>query len=244
MRIAVLADIHGNLLALEAVLADLRSQAPDVVVNLGDHVSGPLWAAGTADLLMSLDWVHIRGNHDRQLVDRPMERMGPSDQAALAQLKPRHLAWLAALPATLRLDAGVFLCHGTPASDLEYLLEEVTPSGNVQLASPSLVQQRLGGRQDALVLCGHTHVPRVVGGIANPGSVGLPAYEDTMPYPHYMEAGSPHARYAVADLVDGSWLVTLRLVEYEWESAAELAAAGGRADWACALRTGRALRAD
>lgn len=243
MRIAVLADIHGNLLALEAVRADLRSRSPDLVVNLGDHVSGPLWAAETADLLMSLDWIHIRGNHDRQLLDRPYTAMGASDQAALAQLRPRHLAWLAALLGTVRLDAGVFLCHGTPASDVEYLLEEVTPSGTVQPASPLLIQHRLGGIQDALVLCGHTHIPRVAGGIANPGSVGLPAYDDAAPYAHCMEAGSPHARYAVADLVDGLWLVTPRVVEYDWEAAAQRAAAGGRADWACALRTGRALRA-
>ena len=73
MRIGVLADIHGNLRALAAVQADLRKHSPDVVVNLGDHLSGPLQAAATADALMSGEYLHIRGNHDRQLLDRPIE---------------------------------------------------------------------------------------------------------------------------------------------------------------------------
>ena len=73
MRIAVFADVHGNLLALEAVLADIASRSPDATVNLGDCLSGPLQAAATADLLMSRDFLTIRGNHDRQLLDRPFE---------------------------------------------------------------------------------------------------------------------------------------------------------------------------
>jgi predicted phosphodiesterase len=75
MRIAVLADIHGNIRALEAVRADLVQRSPDVVVNLGDHISGPLQAALTANLLMSEPYIPIRGNHDRQLIDRPAAEM-------------------------------------------------------------------------------------------------------------------------------------------------------------------------
>src|SRR6185295_7747530 len=104
MRIAVLADIHGNLRALEAVRADLAKRSPDVIVNLGDHVSGPLQAAATADLLMGQSYIHIRGNHDRQLLARPPADMGLSDRAAHGQLNDRHLAWLATLPATQALD--------------------------------------------------------------------------------------------------------------------------------------------
>ncbi len=55
MRLAVISDIHGNRLALEAVLADIREQSPDQTVNLGDHVSGPLEPAQTADILMGLN---------------------------------------------------------------------------------------------------------------------------------------------------------------------------------------------
>jgi predicted phosphodiesterase len=66
MRIAILADIHGNVLALEAVLTDLESRKVDKFVNLGDCVSGPLWPRETAELLMRLSWPTVRGNHGRR----------------------------------------------------------------------------------------------------------------------------------------------------------------------------------
>jgi predicted phosphodiesterase len=143
LRIAVLADIHGNLRALEAIQSDLRAQSPDLVVSLGDHLSGPLQAAATADALMSASCVHIRGNHDRQLLDRPVEEMGASDRAAYFQLNSRHRAWLGSLPATLELEPGILLCHGSPDDDLEYLLDEVREDG-VHLASAGTIGCRLG----------------------------------------------------------------------------------------------------
>ncbi|MCA8929406.1 MAG: metallophosphoesterase family protein, partial [Alphaproteobacteria bacterium] len=69
MRFAAIADIHGNLDALEAVLADIAVQGIGDVVNLGDHVSGPMLAAGTADRLMALDFTTIRGDQDRRLLE-------------------------------------------------------------------------------------------------------------------------------------------------------------------------------
>jgi putative phosphoesterase len=245
VRIAVIADVHGNLRALEEVQADLRQYAPDIVVNLGDNVSGPLQAAASADVLMESGYIHIRGNHDRQLLDRPPEQMGPSDRAAFAQLSDRHKAWLRDLPPTTTLE-DILLCHGTPDDDLEYLLEEVRQE-NVRLASPELIRARLGSVDAPLVLCGHSHIPRIVsakGGVlvVNPGSVGLPAYDDTHRGQHYVETGSPHARYAIIDRFDRTWKVDLIAVEYDWDSASREAAAAGRADWARALATGYALR--
>jgi diadenosine tetraphosphatase ApaH/serine/threonine PP2A family protein phosphatase len=95
-----------------------------------------------------------------------------------------------------------------------------------------------------VILCGHTHIPHVVvieDGplIVNPGSVGLPAYDDTRPYPHKVETGSPHARYAMLTQADGAWQAELLCVDYDWEQAARDAEANGRPDWARALRTGR-----
>ncbi len=248
MRIAVLADIHGNLRALEAVEANLRRQSPDLIVNLGDHLSGPLEAAEVADLLVDRAWVHIRGNHDRQLVDRPYEVMGASDRAAHLQLDARHFRWLASLPPTAEPVPGVLLCHGTPSNDSQYLLEEVRyPDGTVQLAAAQLAGDRLGDSHARLVLCGHSHIPRVAslpGGVTvvNPGAVGLPAYNDSFPVPHVMEAGSPHARYAVMDFEARGCRVELIAVEYDWNGVAEVAARAGRPDWARALATGFALR--
>ncbi len=245
VRIAVLADIHGNLRALEAVRADLRRHAPDIVVNLGDHLSGPLQAAQTADLLMETDYLQIRGNHDRQLLDRPVAQMGQSDQAAFGQLTDRHKAWLSSLPATKILGEQILLCHGTPDDDLAYLLEEVR-GAEVGLRSPDRIQLNQDSRVRA-VLCGHSHIPRIVQNsagvtIVNPGSVGLQAYEDDHPSLHYMETGSPHARYAVIDQEAGVLKVDFVAVEYDWEQASKDAAAAKRADWAHALQTGYALR--
>jgi 3',5'-cyclic AMP phosphodiesterase CpdA len=76
MRFAAIADVHGNHLALEAVVADIRAQGIDAIVNLGDMASGPLDAKRTMDALMALDAVHVLGNHDRYLIDRPPEKMG------------------------------------------------------------------------------------------------------------------------------------------------------------------------
>ena len=86
MRFAAIADVHGNYLALEAVIADIRAQGISEIVNLGDMASGPLDARRTMDALMALDAVHVLGNHDRYLIDRPPEKMGSWDRPAHAQL--------------------------------------------------------------------------------------------------------------------------------------------------------------
>ncbi|TIT30318.1 MAG: metallophosphoesterase family protein, partial [Mesorhizobium sp.] len=80
MRIAVLADIHGNLLALDAVLDDLKHRGgADITVNLGDCVSGPLWPRETMERLQALKLPTVRGNHDRRVAQDPAdETMWPS----------------------------------------------------------------------------------------------------------------------------------------------------------------------
>lgn len=246
MRFAVLSDIHGNLLALEAVLADLRVHAPDLVLNLGDHLSGPLQAAATADLLMSQrGWVHIRGNHDRQMIEREPDSMGLSDRAAHQQLADEHRAWLRSLPATTVIADDVLLCHGTPERDFDYLLEGVSASG-VSLASREKIRSSLG-LTAGTILCGHSHVPRFVqlndgSLVLNPGSVGLQAYHDSEHrFPHVIETGSPHARYMLLDRAGRIWRASFRVIGYDWTSTAQLARRGGRPDWAHALLTGYAL---
>ena len=246
MRIAVVADIHGNVRALRAVMDDLKQVAPDSVVNLGDCVSGPLEAAETADVLISLAWPTIRGNHDRHLLDRPVEQMGLSDKAAAAELKNHHSAWLSTLEATAEVE-DLLLCHGTPNSDVTYLNETVEPDGSVRLATQAEIVRRLDGASARIILCGHSHMARVVALadgrlIVNPGSVGLPAYSDTDPVRHSMEMGAPHARYAVLERRKASdpWQVSFRTVAYDWSGAADRAAAKGREDWARWIRTGYA----
>jgi len=205
MRIAVVADIHGNVRALRAVMDDLREVAPDRVINLGDCVSGPLEAAETADLLISLAWTTVRGNHDRQLLDRPAEQMGRSDQAAFAELKSHHKGWLSSLEESVEFE-GLLFCHGTPDSDHVYLCETVEPDGRVRLASRGEINRRLAGVQVPIVLCGHSHMVRCVGLdhdrlVVNPGSVGLP-YE-TRPGAYWAILG-PHIEHRRSDYdIDG-----------------------------------------
>ena len=82
-------------------------------------------------MLISLAWTTIRGNHDRQLLDRPAEQMGRSDKAAFARAEEPPHAWLSTLEATAEVE-DLFLCHGTPDSDTTYLLETVEPDGDVR----------------------------------------------------------------------------------------------------------------
>ena len=240
MKFAAIADVHGNLLALDAVLADIARRGISRIVNLGDLLSGPLWPAETADRLRALNLPTIRGNHERQLLTLPREKMGLSDQYTINAISNDHVAWLTTLPVTFALYDDVFLCHGTPQDDLTYFLEEVTEEG-VRAASLETVTARAIGCDAPLILCGHTHIARqfrLDDGrfIVNPGSVGLPAYSDDAPYPHAMEAGTPHARYAIITGLTG---VEHILVDYDWEAAACQAARHHRLDWATALKTGR-----
>lgn len=243
MKIAAISDIHGNLAALDAVLADIARRGVDVIVNLGDIVSGHLQPRETAARLMALALPTIRGNHERQLLGDPA-RMGVSDAYARAQLLPQQLEWIEAQPATLRLRHDVLLVHGTPSSDLVYFLDTVTPQGS-RAATLDEVSGRIGDTDAALILCGHTHMPRAVplpDGrlVVNPGSVGLQAYDDDHLYPHVMENGTPHARYAIVESdAHGLWRAQFHQVDYDWEAAAQLALANGRPDWAVPLRTGR-----
>ncbi|HJR75006.1 MAG TPA: metallophosphoesterase family protein [Luteimonas sp.] len=241
MRLALISDIHGNLAALEAVAADIARRGADRVVVLGDNVSGPLLPSETARYLMASGWLTLAGNHERQILHPGPGGRAPSDHYAFEQLSDAELAWLRTLPPTARFD-DVFLCHGTPGSDLEYFLESVQGDG-IRLASADEIESRTGGETAALIACGHTHHPRAVrraGGqlIVNPGSVGLPAFFTDWPTPHAVQTGSPDARYAIAERSGDTWSAESIAVPYDFAPMATLAERRGRPDWAHALSTG------
>ena len=243
MRFAAIADVHGNYLALEAVLADIRAEGIGEIVNLGDMASGPLDARRTMDALMALDAAHVLGNHDRYLIDRPPEKMGSWDRPAHAQLETRHLDWLRALPKTSVFRDQVFLCHATPEHDEIYWLETVLPDGTVRMSELDAIEEHARRVTQSLILCAHTHLARAVrlrDGrlIVNPGSVGSPGYRDTHPFPHVIEAGTPDARYAILELLEGGWRVTFRHVPYDHRAMAALARQNGQPELATALATG------
>lgn len=240
LRFAAISDIHGNLWALEAVLADIHSRSVGLIVNLGDHLYGPLDPVGIADRLIALNLPSISGNQDRELI-----ASSPAQGTLLENrqvLREAHRAWLRQLPSTLLWQQEVLLCHGTPFADNIYLLEQVHGTG-VSLATPEKILSLLGGVSHSLILCGHTHQQRTVvlsqgPTIVNPGSVGLQAYTDDLPIPHAMQTGSPHARYAIITRHERSWQVEHILVTYDWDHAAEVAARNGRLDWAQWLKNG------
>lgn len=242
-RFAVISDIHSNSDALEAVLQDISDQGIESVVNLGDHLSGPMAARETAELLLSHEMPSIRGNHDRWLVENKRENMLSIDRVAFDQLEERHLNWLRELPPTLWLSENVFACHGTPRSDTTYWMAKVSPVGEVLLRSRDEVSSEASGINASLLLCGHTHLPRrldLPDGriILNPGSIGCPGYLDDVPVHHVVQTGTSAACYAVVERVAGKWATAFRHVPYDPSRMIELAKAAEHPNWEKRLATG------
>jgi predicted phosphodiesterase len=243
MRIAVLADIHGNIPALDSVLTDVKGRNEDLIVNLGDCVSGPLWPRETFERLEQLGAPTIRGNHDRQVATGDRAETGASDRFAISKLSDAQRRFLGELPFSMKFASGIVGFHATPAYDDRYVLDDIVAGALVRAPMEKIVR-RLGAIEERIVLLGHSHRPdlvRLPSGaiIVNPGSVGCPAYEDPTGQAHVSEAGSPHARYAVVDTVEGKDPeVMFVALAYDWESAARRAETSGRPEWAHALRTG------
>ncbi len=242
MRVAVLSDIHGNLPALHAVVDDIARRGVDAIVNLGDSLSGPLQPLETAAYLMAQPWVQLAGNHERQLLDFAPEKREPSDRYAHAQLNAAAFEWMARLKPAQRFNDDIFLCHGTPRSDAEFFLGTLD-GPSVRAATHGEIEERLGSIAADVVVCGHTHIPRIVRSkrgqlLVNPGSVGLPAYEDDNPHYHVVENGSPDSRYAIVERHNGAWSAQLLAVPYDHAAAAKLARLRDRRDWETALMHG------
>ena len=133
MTLAVIADIHGNLPALEAVLADIARRGVTRIVNLGDCLSGPLWPRETCEVLMARRCPTVRGNHDRWVATFAPSEMGPSDRYTFGALDETQRRWLGELPASVRLDGNILAVHGRFGDDNSYLLEDIEQGRLVQL---------------------------------------------------------------------------------------------------------------
>jgi len=224
-RLTVLSDVHGNLLALEAVLADVAAQgAPDATWVLGDLVAFCPWPAETLDRLRALpDVAFLQGNTDRYLVTgrRPVAPVrSPDDWASMPETltgRDANFRWaverlsyaayefLRDLPPRLDMDVPgygrVLAVHATPDDDETNLYPD-TPDEQVR--------RHLAGLDARLVLYGHTHRPvdRTVAGVqlVNDGSVGMPLDGDSRP------------AYALIDFAGGRCTVTIRRVAYNAEA--------------------------
>jgi predicted phosphodiesterase len=209
-RLAVLADLHGNLPALEAVAAEVDRASPDAVVVAGDLLTWGPFARETLDLVSARGWAVIRGNSELYLVDWGTPRADPAwldpDWFAtlhrlieeLGDWRPRVAVWPDQL--SLRLPDGppIRVVHGSPRSHWE---------GMTPLTPEEGMLERLAGVEEALVVCGHTHLAtdRRVGRwrVVNPGSLGVPL------------DGDRRAGYMLLDAVDGDWRPSWHRVEYD-----------------------------
>jgi predicted phosphodiesterase len=200
VNVLALYDIHANVDALEAVLADPRASAPDVVVVGGDAVPGPFAIATLArlrDLRVPVRW--IRGNGEREVAEVADGRASADDvmtrTAAItaAEIGDAQARALGETSLTVELD-GVLYCHASPRRDDEML---------TRLSTPERWAGALDGVDAALVVAGHTHQQddRVVGSVrfVNAGSVGLPYEGDGAARWLWVADGVPELRRTTYD---------------------------------------------
>jgi predicted phosphodiesterase len=180
MRTAVFGDIHGNLPAFEAALADIRQQSPDALLCLGDVAADGAWPRECIQLLASLNCPVVLGNADDDMLrPRPFKPRGFPDERKIydldewcrEQLKTADLALVSSYQPTAELP-GLLAFHGSPSDCREVIGADTLPE--------RLDGLRAAFGQQALWVGGHTHTPllRTLDGwrLLNPGSVGL-AYE-------------------------------------------------------------------
>jgi predicted phosphodiesterase len=217
MRIAILADIHANLLALEAVIADLEIAQPDQVIVAGDFQNRGPAPKEVYDRLRKFDWPLLRGNHEDYVIE---QSESPSEQAHAVDLYawqparwtaervPETIPFLRTLPIAIQLSGpdGSFVCiaHGSPRSNAEGFF----PSTRDEKAF-----DMLGEPRPRVLCCGHTHLPlqRQIGPtrIFNVGSVGFPF------------DGDLRAAYGILNWSEGAWSTELRRVPYPVEAVLE-----------------------
>ncbi|MEO8028150.1 MAG: metallophosphoesterase family protein [Bryobacteraceae bacterium] len=236
MRLALLSDIHGNLCALRAVIADLEVVQPDIVLCGGDLATHGHRPAEVIDLVRKMGWTTIAGNTDECLwaperydeLERNMPAKAGLRRILFHEFAPRtrelvgpdRIQWLRTLPLRHQCQH-VTLVHASPDDLWD------APAANASDDAFHVVYGSLPGR---IAVYGHIHVPfiRTVRGkiVANTGSVGLPF------------DGDPRASYL---LIEEDWLTTRR-VKYDVDSevAGLLASGYPRAEWlAASLRTGQ-----
>jgi putative phosphoesterase len=241
---AIISDIHGNLLALLAVLKDINSRGIETIINLGDHFFGALEPEAVAEIIRENPMYCISGNTDREI----LESLGQVSQKenmerVKGQLCDESITWLRNLPQIITVDDLFFVCHGTPESDNDYLLEKVTEHG-VFVYNDEELMAKVKQVKERIILCGHSHVNRVVylsndKIILNPGSVGLPAYLGKGEYSFAMESNTPHAKYAIVHADGHSINIEQVQCSYDWHAASSAAKSNGNDNWAQYLLHGR-----
>ncbi len=235
MRIALIGDIHANLPALEAVLADARAAGCAATWNIGDFVGYGPYPDEVVKRVMQENIPSVIGNYDRKtlryLVKGVKTRNPLKRQAfewALRRLSSESRAYLETLPRQQRLqveDWSVLLCHASPESIKEHLGPDTPDERLRELAALAETQ---------IVVFGHSHIPfaRQVDEtwFINTGSVGRP------------DDGDPRACYALLELAPGRLTVEHRRIQYDVERSVRAIYDAGLPDaFAEMLRVGRNL---
>ena len=222
MRVAVVSDIHGNLTAFEAVLADVRQCSPDLVLHGGDLADGGSSPVEIVDHIRSLGWPGVMGNTDEMLVQPDsLEEFARQSSAppilwnvirqiasaTRSSLGEERLAWMSELP-RLKIHEDFALVHATPESCWR------TPPAE---ATDAELENLYGSLRRSIVIFGHTHRPfvRCIAGkprlLINTGSVGL-SFD-----------GDPRASYLILDESTPS----IRRVDYNVEKELKALASCG-----------------
>jgi putative phosphoesterase len=246
-RIAVLSDVHGNLLALEAVLKQIKKERPDAVLVAGDLVMNGPDPNGTVDALRALEGdgaLIVSGNTDIAVGDfdygaaYPHFQDGVPDTITVAaewahdELGDDQLEWLRRLPAERRMrtadDTLVLVVHASPGSQTR---------GFDQSLDANIVFERAAATDARIICVGHTHVPEVrdLGWklIVNDGSAG------------YVFDGDPTASWAMVTVADGEASAVIRRTEYDVLTASNAISARGLPGdvyRAATVRTGKLVR--
>ena len=246
-RIAALSDIHGNAVALEAVLADVAKAKPDAVLIAGDLVLNGPEPALVIDVLRSLGndgALIVSGNTDIAVADFDFAAAFPwmtdgvpdaiVDAAEWAHdaLGPERIDWLRRLPSERRWraedDTLVLVCHASPGSQT---------AGFDQDLDPSVTIERVARTDARVIVCGHTHLPEVrdLGWkvIVNDGSAG------------YVFDGDPTASWALIDIADENVTTEIKRTAFDTLAVANAISARGLAGdvyRAATVRTGRLVR--
>lgn len=215
MRLALFGDVHGNLPALTAALADMDAHSPDALVCLGDVAMGGAWPRECVQRVAALNCLVVSGNADRQTLEapQPLDARGFPDEQEIhdigqwnaAQLTGTEREILRTFAPTVGLDD--LLCyHGSPAKDDE-VLDAGTPVGRLE-------ELRVGYGQQSVWIGSHTHRPllRSLDGwrLLNPGSVGLPFEKRGGKYVNLAQA-----EYVLLDRTAQGWTVIFRRVSYD-----------------------------
>lgn len=220
MKIAVISDIHANLIALKTVLEDIKKLNCDKIFCLGDLAMAGPQPCETIDFVMNQkDWIIIQGNTDKLIVD-----YSPELFENMINTFPLMAKALREDVKILREDQKEFLRNLPPQKELEIegvkiLLVHGSPRRNNEDILPNLpieqVEEMIKGVKADLILCGHTHMPagyqtNTKQTVINDGSVGRPMTENLK------------ACYLILDINNGSFTAEHKLLDYDREKAAEI----------------------